>query len=249
MKRPIILGLIFWVLVLVMPAWCRGEEKPLSVAVGLRSTYFRMEHSKGQILRNLISFEEDQNYLPYKFMVQADLLKYLALEFGYEKFKATSLNRGLVRAHSDGDLEWSPIMLGLQFRWPHFHKSFVPYLLGGVSYNLVSFSEPGWYYYGFPSPEAYESWLGQGNKPEDYPNNGYRRRISPENVWGTFLGLGMDFFLSKNWALNLDWRYHWVQSNFTFSLGYSGGEEVASMEKGTFNLNTWVIGLGVKYFF
>ena len=174
------------------------------------------------------------------------LSKYLALELGYNKFKAIARNSDF-GGISDGNIEWTPIMLALQFRWPSWHKSFVPYVLGGVSYNKVDFNKTNWYYYGFPSSEAYEDWVGHGNRMEDYPNDGYRRVHNTEDCYGAFLGLGFDYFILKHWAINLDGRYHWAQSKWSYYVRNNLG--ASNVDRGTASLDSWIIGLGLKYFF
>jgi outer membrane protein W len=222
-----------------------SADGKMGVSLGVRGTYFRMTEARGNIYGNIIGFDENQNYAPYKPFLQLHLSKYWAVEFGYDKFKATSFNRGqgdpLLEGSHDGDLEWSPFMLALQFRLPDLHKSLVPYLSWGISYNTVSFNSWNWYRYGFPDPSTYDSWVSQGNRPEDYTD--YRRDFTTDNTLGTFIGLGLDYYLTSHWALNLDWRQHWAKTNFKHLLW---GREAGS---GTFTLDCWVLGLGVKYSF
>ncbi len=226
------------------------------VALGFRSTYFGMTQNTGEIFGNINLLKESQNYWPIKPMVQVNFLKYWALEFGYDQFKATALCKGLFGFANedpnwaDGAVKWKPITMALQFRWPHFHKSVVPYVLGGISYTITSWDRNEWYYYGFPSLAEYNTWISQGNRPEDYPNNGYRRIFETDGYTiGTVLGVGVDYFIWKNWALNLDWRYNWSQVNFKYTLAYGGGADVVRVEHGTFVLDSWILGLGIKYFF
>jgi len=261
MKRCLYLAFIFLFSFLTIPSLSQGWEKPAIgqgeenqgqakpswLALGLRSNYFILEQSRRHIVGNMIALDEDRNYLPINPVVQVNLSKYFAVELGMNQFKAMTLNNDYHYYASDGNLEWTSFMLGLQFRWPHFHKSFVPYLSGGVSYNKNSFQINNWYYYGFPDPATYNSWIGQGNKPEDWPNNGYRRIHSVDDSYGVYLGLGADYFLTKNWALNFDCRYHWSQANWTYKLINNDGE--ISRQPGTVVLDSWILGLGVKYFF
>jgi opacity protein-like surface antigen len=230
------------------------------VALGLRSTYFHMTQNTGHFVGAVNDLPEEQNFLPIKPLVQINLSKYLAFELGYDRFKAGTLNSpftvdGVTYAEhdprfNDGNITWAPFMLALQFRWPHFHKNFVPYVLGGLSYTKTSWERKDWYYYGFPWPWVYDDWVNQGKRPEDYPNGGYRRIYAVEDhTIGALLGLGVDYFIWKNIALNLDWRYHWAKANFTYSLAYDGGQTVVHTEQRSFFLDSWIIGLGLKYFF
>lgn len=279
LKSRLMRSLILGTLILILPSLTQGAdtnpgdsqgERPngrgkrdWGVALGLRSTYFQMTQNHGPIFGNINLLDEEQNYWPVKPLIQFNFSKYWALEFGYDQFKAHALNRGFVdvghdigvvadddRRWSDGVVEWEPIMMALQFRWPHFHKSFVPYLLGGVSYTKTYWNRNDWYYFGFPSLETYTNWTVQGNRPQAYPNSGYRRIFEVEDhTIGTLLGLGVDYFIWKNLALNLDWRYHWARANFKYTLAYSDGRDIISREQGTFILDSWILGLGLKYFF
>jgi len=151
---------------------------------------------------------------------------------------------------TDGYIKWEPYTLALQFRWPIFHDAVVPYVLGGVSYIKTSWEREDWYYYGFPYPWTYYDWISQGNRPQDYPNGGYRRIYDVEDhTFGTVLGLGVDYFIWKHWALNLDLRYSWARVNFTYSLSQDNGTNVSIPQPKSFPLDSWIVGLGIKYFF
>jgi opacity protein-like surface antigen len=230
------------------------------VALGFRSTYFQLTQNHGQFIGHVNYLPEEQNYLPIKPVVQLNLSKYFAFEFSYDQFKAGTLNGAFSvdnvdyiehdRRFNDGDIKWSPFMLAFQFRWPHFQKSLVPYVLAGISYTKASWDRKDWYYYGFPFPWVYDDWISKGNRPQDYPNGGYRRIYEVEDhSIGTLLGLGVDYFIWKNLALNLDVRYHWVKVNFSYSLAWDEGQTVFYSEQRSFPLDSWIIGLGVKYYF
>jgi hypothetical protein len=222
------------------------DKRDLNAAIGLRSTYFRLTDSRRLLVGNLNALDEEQNLAPIKPVVQINLSKYLAFEFSYDQFKAMALNQpDYDKSTSDGNLEWETFMYSLQFRWPHFHPAVIPYILGGITYNRTSFKENTWYRYGFPSQASYNEWVGQGNKKEEYTD--YRRMIKAEDSWGTTLGLGVDYFFRKHLALNLDFRYHWTESNLTFQLSDDRG--VFNDIRGTFNMSSWILGLGLKYYF
>jgi hypothetical protein len=234
----------------------KSEGRTGIVALGLRSIYFQMQQNRGELFRNITLLDENKNILPYKPVVQVSLSQYWAIELGYDRFRAATLNRAFDiypehdKRWTDGHVEWAPIMLTMQFRWPHFHKSIVPYVSGGISYTKTDWDRNDWYYYGFPSLATYINWTNQGNRPEDYPNAGYRRIFATDDhCIGALLGVGVDYFFNKNWALNLDWRYHWAKVNFTYTLAYDDGKDVVDRDHGTFILDSWILGLGIKYFF
>lgn len=229
---------------------------PWELAVGLHSSYFRMQKNRGEIFRNITLLAEEQNYAPMKPSVVFYFHDYWGVELSYDRFKAAALNRAFDiypehdRRWTDGYVDWTPLMLSFQFRWPRFHPRITPYLLAGISYTQTSWQRNEWYYYGFPSLDAYNQWVEQGNKPEDYPNAGYRRIFATDDhCIGTLWGLGVDFRLFQHWALNLDWRYHWARVKFTYTLAYDDGAYVVSRDGGTFVLDGWILSLNLRYYF
>lgn len=247
MKHYWCVGLLVLTLGLLNPGPGFSEEPKMGIALGLRSTYFRMTEGKGTIFRSINSLEETQDYTPVKPSIQFKFSEYWAVDLGYDQFKVTTGNA--VDNSHDGDIEWNSFMLALQFRVPFLHRTLVPYANWGISYNKVTFTEQPWYRWGFPNPQTYSSWVGQGNRAEDYPNNGYRRKFTTDDSLGTFIGLGIDYFFAEHWAVNLDYRYHLLESNFRYVLSYGEGADVTTDVRDKFKLNHWIIGLGIKYYF
>jgi hypothetical protein len=224
--------------------------------LGLHSTFFQMQRNRGEIFRNINWLAEEQNYWPYKPMVQVTFPNFFALELDYDHFKAAALNRAFDiypehdRRWSDGYLEWAPLMVAFQIHPPKIHRAIDPYVLGGISYTKTSWKRNDWYYYGFPSLEVYNQWTAQGNNPEEYSWDGYRRIFAvDDHCIGTLLGFGVNYFIKKNIVLNLNWRYHWARVNFTYTLASDGGRAPFSIERGVFYLDSWILGLGLFYFF
>jgi opacity protein-like surface antigen len=233
-----------------------GGEKTWDLTMGIHSSYFQMQKNRGELFRNINLLNEEQDYVPFKPSVQIHFLKYLGVEVYYDHFKAAALNRAFDiypehdRRWTDGFVEWSPLMMTLHFHWPMLNNKLIPYVLGGMSYTKTSWQRNDWYYYGFPSLEVYNQWTGQGLKPEDYPNAGYRRIFATDDhCLGALLGLGLDYYFCKNLALNLDWRYHWAKVKFTYTLAYDDGQVVVGRDGGTFHLDAWILSLGLKYLF
>lgn len=232
---------------LINPGPGFSEEPNRGVAVGLRATHFVLTQGRGPIFRAISVLDETQNYVPIKPVIQYKFSEYWAVELGYDQFKVTTGNQG-DNSH-DGDIEWNPLMLALQIRVPFLNNTLVPYASWGVSYNKISFTERPWYRWGFPDPQTYSSWVGQGNLAQDYPNNAYRRKFTTDDSYGTFFGLGIDYFFARHWAVNLDYRYHLLRTNFRYVLAYDEGATVTTDVRDTFKLDHWVIGVGLKYFF
>jgi outer membrane protein W len=59
---------------------------------------------------------------------------------------------------------------------------------------------------------------------------------------GYHINAGFDFFLTEKFALNLDLRYRWMETDLILtSPGYSGDTN--------FDVHSFVIGMGIKYLF
>jgi outer membrane protein W len=94
-----------------------------------------------------------------------------------------------------------------------------PYIGGGVGYYWNSFDKNN----DFWNPAA---------------------TVSMDNSVGYFVNIGSEFFLdaTKNIALNLDFKYVWNKADLTVTM--AGVSEKASMK-----LDSFVAGIGIKYYF
>lgn len=68
--------------------------------------------------------------------------------------------------------------------------------------------------------------------------------VDLNNGWGYHVNAGSDIFLTeaRNLALNLDFKYVWSKADFTATNG-------AVRLEGSMNLDSFLFGLGIKYFF
>lgn len=134
---------------------------------------------------------------------------------------------------SKGTLTVNPLGVNLQVRFPVGDRSspnFVPYIVGGGNYCQNTFNL---------DDQITSNWNNLGFNVEE----------SVENGIGFNIGAGLDYFVSENFAINVDGRYYINNSKGNWSLTdqKSNGEVSGSFDE--INLNSIFIGLGLKYFF
>ena len=136
---------------------------------------------------------------------------------------------GNPEALSKGKLSIIPIQLSIQARFP-IAGQFVPYLLGGGGYYLNRFTL---------DKEISDSWDALGFDIEE----------KVENAIGYHFGAGIDLFFAKNIALNADIRYclakikgSWILTDQIIGIEASGNLE-------DLNLNSLMLGVGLKFCF
>ena len=62
-----------------------------------------------------------------------------------------------------------------------------------------------------------------------------------DNSWGGALQAGVDYMLDKNWSLNLDVKYVWMDTEVRV--------KATGAELGTLDINPWLLGIGARYRF
>jgi len=62
-----------------------------------------------------------------------------------------------------------------------------------------------------------------------------------DNSWGGALQAGVDYMLDKNWSLNLDLKYVWMDTQVRV--------KATGAELGTLDINPWLFGVGARYRF
>jgi outer membrane protein W len=155
-------------------------------------------------------------------------LKYLAVEggIGYTKIDVENKTLGVNWA----TIEAVPIFATLQFRWvsrkPEELKWIVPYACIGGGYYVLDIEERS---------ELRAYYL---------PGAGVDLEI--DDTFFFHLGGGLDAFLTKNLAINLEVRYAWAETDIDERLSAGGG----TLERGdTINLNAAFVGAGFKFYF
>lgn len=150
--------------------------------------------------------------------------KYFSLELSVEHTK-TDVDLGSSGIFLNfGEISQTPVMLTAHV---HFstETNTVPYLGVGVGYFFNSFD--------FSS--LVDTALAQTN------TSGVS--LDPDDSFGYHINGGLEFFLSKSAAFNIDLKYIWNSVDFDLKApGYS-------TETYEVDMNTFVVGLGIKFYF
>lgn len=110
-----------------------------------------------------------------------------------------------------GEVTHSPPTLTLKYRWTEF-GAFQPYVGAGVNYTMFINSDP------------------PAGLSVDY-----------ENSLGGALQAGFDYRLDDHWALNLDVRRIWINSEVTLTGAVNAVDDV--------DINPWVVTAAIGYRF
>jgi outer membrane protein W len=132
-------------------------------------------------------------------------------------------------ALSKGRLSVMPIQVSIQARFPISNR-LLPYLIGGGGYYVNKF---------ILDQEIIDAWDALGFNIEE----------KVENAIGYHLGAGIDLFLTKNVALNVDARYCMakIKGSWTLTDQIIGAETSGDLEN--LNLNSLIFGGGLKFYF
>jgi outer membrane protein len=153
----------------------------------------------------------------------------------HEKFSLELAIDRTVKSQSDlkiggmslnaGDIQQTPLTLTARFHWPV--GIFSPYIGAGLGYYLNSYDKNN-------------ALLVVSGFTVD--------TVDMEDSIGYHINAGSEFFLdaAKNLALNLDFKYIWNKADMTATASNAGaGVRV----KGSMNLDSFVAGVGIKYYF
>jgi len=131
-------------------------------------------------------------------------------------------------ALSKGILTITPIGLSIQGRFP-INSRFVPYIAAGGAYYLNAFTI---------DKNIITSWNSLG----------FEIKEGVEKDIGFNLGAGIDFFVKGNMALNLDIKYLINKTKGNWSIIDQISNTKVSRDLDSLNINSLVIGLGLKFF-
>jgi outer membrane protein len=97
--------------------------------------------------------------------------------------------------------------------------------------------------YHFTDLGAFKPYVGiGGNYTYFYENELANGTLNiKDNSWGGALQVGADYMLNKNWSLNLDVKYVWMDTDVRVT---STGATL-----GTLDINPWLLGIGARYRF
>ena len=152
-------------------------------------------------------------------------INWLSLEFtvGYAK---TDINvEALGVSLEFGELDQIPILLTGRLHWWSSDSKFTLYGGGGIGYYINDFEVSGIFATGIPS----QGIPGLSGDADD--------------SFGFHLAAGLEWFFAESWAFNLDLKYVWNEADFTLTPTGS------APEKDEIDLDAFVVGIGIKYYF
>jgi len=175
----------------------------------------------------MLSEEKYESGLNYGANFCFGVTKNIAIELSVLRFQSNVEEDP--KALSNGKLSVVPIQLGIQARFP-INGKFVPYIVGGGRYYLNSFSL---------DTETSNEWNSLGFDLEE----------KVENAMGFYFGVGIDFFFTKNLALNADVRYGIakIKGSWTITDQIGGTSTTGDLEN--LNLGGIMFGGGLKFCF
>jgi opacity protein-like surface antigen len=161
------------------------------------------------------------------------------ISYNVMKFLGIELSGGYFSVDEEGDttdpnalmqgkLTTIPLQFSLIFRFEM--NKIAPYIAAGLGYYLNSYEIDG---------AIVTEWDDAGFTIEDAvdPSLGYHA------------GAGLDYLLTGNLAVNLDFKYILLNPDGTWTITDQVGSTSATGELADLNFSTFTITLGIKYFF
>jgi opacity protein-like surface antigen len=212
-------------------------------AVGIRAKGWDMTGNKnftGSITSDTVS--EKQELYPSNFHMLALFCPYGGVSLEWDRFAAVM--------EQDGKLIWDTFTLGLNARLPvdSFALRFAPYAMVGVTFNQPQFSEENWWRYGWNGKKAFDDFMSHLSPPYDM-STGRVRNFSTDSSFGWAYGAGVDIFLTKNLALNLDVRWNKASTNVRYTIVSDDGMDTLLRRDFTYDLDTVSYGVGLRWYF
>jgi opacity protein-like surface antigen len=189
--------------------------------------------------------EKDELY-PSNLNMYVGLCPYGGLSLEWDRFGAT--------VDQAGRLVWDTFTLAVNLRYPLpvADTKVVPYGVLGLTYSLPRFDENNWWRYGWNNSGDYDAAQRSrpiNGDPEQYLKTGNTRDFSPDNAVGWAYGFGVDLFLTKNLALNLDARWNRANMDGHYSLVSDDGKNTLSQSDYDYPLDTVSYSIGFRWFF
>jgi len=144
---------------------------------------------------------------------------YYSLELSVDYTKTDVELSALGLSGDGGELKSIPVLLSLRTHLSPSTKV-SPYFTIGVGYFFNDFDQ---------NDSTVEFIYGSGVK------------VDVDDSFGFHLGAGVEFFISENAAVNLDFKYIWTS--------FEGEVNVPGFSDVDLDINPIVLGLGIKYYF
>lgn len=239
--------------ILVMAAACLAlSAAPIPAALvkqfalGVRWKHFELTGDKsftGTVTADTV--EERQEWHPTNFNMLWVICPYGGISLEYDRFGANM--------ERDGRLFWDTFTLGVNVRHEFKKYHVAPYGLVGATYNTPSFDENNWWRYGWSSVAEYDRHMAA--KPadvsvEDWQRSGRVRNMETDKAWGVAAGVGLDYFVWKDLALNAEVRWNHARTDVRYTIMADGGdhENLTTRDFG-YDLDTVSYSLGLRWYF
>jgi len=176
--------------------------------------------------QNSMLEDEYNNGFIYTAGLSVGLFKNIALELNAGGFRS-GVKQGFPQL-SKGKISYIPFQLSLIFRVPL--KRIMPYLSFGGSYYINKFAL---------DEDAYKAWYLLGFEIEE----------EIKDMFGFHCGAGLDFFLTENFALNIDLKYNLAKTSGTWSMKDLMTDLSIAGNSDNIKLNSLFILAGLKLYF
>jgi len=194
---------------------------------GVRVSYYGIQDDHFSYFTTFASAVDVESEFDEAVLIEFDLTYFFCRYFSLE------LSAGYVKTDMDysesgsegmyGELEQVPILLTARIHWP-INEWFSPYIGGGAGYyiNGIDKAEEGPADFFSGAPPAVEALV--------------------DEVFGFHAAAGIEFFINDHFALNLDVKYIWQETN----IGFDGAGFDSSDSS---HLDALTAGVGLKYYF
>jgi hypothetical protein len=199
-------------------------------------------------LGSIVKLESQSDFNPLSWLfIEWRFSRTVGLRLGVEQARAKTLTGNTI-VHSDGILDIQGPSLALHLRYPNASR-LTPALALGAVYYAASFEHDPIWFNGFGGPtreEDYARWVAAGRPA--WPNNGYRRTITPSDTYGLLLGGALECQLHRRLDLVLFLDSAIVKKvDITYETSFYG--RVASRESAVFPMSYLSAGVGLIWSF
>jgi outer membrane protein len=220
MRKKIIIGLCAAALLLLYVNVSFAQGPDKKWGIGARISYYAPDDTTIEGVK----YDPDETAL-FEGNLTWLPINWLSLEFtvGYAK---TDINAEALGVSLEfGEFKQVPLLLTGRLHWWSSDSKFTFYGGGGIGYYLNDFEVSSLFASGIPS-------LGVPGLSVD-----------ADDSFGFHLAVGLEYFVAQNWAFNLDLKYIWNEADITTTAtGFSP-------EKDELDLDAFVFGIGIKYYF
>jgi opacity protein-like surface antigen len=235
------------VAVVLLTASLASAELIEQFSVGTRWKSFQLTGEKnftGTITADTV--DEQAQWYPTNVNMQFLFCKYGGLTLEYDRFGAVM--------QQDGKLNWDTVTLGVTARLPIEKWRIAPYAVLGLTYNSPSFDENNWWRYGWNNVSDFDKAAAAsraaGTDPNQWMSTGRLRNMKTDSAFGWVYGLGLDFFVTKNVAINADVRWNIASTDVTYTIDTDDNSHSNLLTRQfSYDLDTVSYALGVRFYF